>query len=254
MVARLVEEARKAGQTGEGIKTIVYGGGPMYLADIRAALSVLGPRFVQIYGQGESPMTITALGRRWHEGAELQRLTTVGRAQSVVEVRVTGDRGEPLPAGSDGEIEVRGLTVMAGYWRDPEATAKSLRDGWLRTGDIGRLDADGFLTLTDRSKDVIISGGTNIYPREVEEVLLQHPAIQEASVIGAVDAEWGEVVVACIVTRSDVTDEALDAHCLSCIARFKRPKRYIRLAELPKNSYGKVLKTALREAVTAAAR
>jgi acyl-CoA synthetase (AMP-forming)/AMP-acid ligase II len=253
MVRRLVEEARKSGATGEGIKTIVYGGGPMYLADIREALSVLGPRFVQIYGQGESPMTITALGRRWHAATD-PRLGTVGRAQSVVEVRITGDDGEPLPADANGEVEVRGLTVMAGYWRDPEATAKSLRDGWLRTGDIGRLDADGFLTLTDRSKDVIISGGTNIYPREVEEVLLQHPAIQEASVIGAADAEWGEVVVACVVMRpeADASDEALDAHCLAEIARFKRPKRYIRLAELPKNSYGKVLKVALREMVAAA--
>jgi long-chain acyl-CoA synthetase len=205
---------------------------------------------VQIYGQGESPMTITALGRRWHVATE-PRLGTVGRAQSVVEVRIADDNGDPLPAGADGEIEVRGLTVMAGYWRDPEATAKSLRNGWLRTGDIGRLDADGFLTLTDRSKDVIISGGSNIYPREVEEVLLQHPAIREASVIGASDAEWGEVVVACVVMRSDmdVSDEALDVHCVAQIARFKRPNRYIRLAELPKNSYGKVLKVALRELV-----
>jgi long-chain acyl-CoA synthetase len=250
MVRRLVEEARASGATGEGIKTIVYGGGPMYLADIREALAVLGPRFVQIYGQGESPMTITALGRRWHVATE-PRLGTVGRAQSVVEVRIADDNGDPLPAGADGEIEVRGLTVMAGYWRDPEATAKSLRNGWLRTGDIGRLDADGFLTLTDRSKDVIISGGSNIYPREVEEVLLQHPAIREASVIGASDAEWGEVVVACVVMRSDmdVSDEALDVHCVAQIARFKRPNRYIRLAELPKNSYGKVLKVALRELV-----
>jgi long-chain acyl-CoA synthetase len=259
MVRRLVEEAKASGATGEGIKTIVYGGGPMYLADIRDALSVLGPRFVQIYGQGESPMTITALGRRWHAGTDprsLQRLGSVGRAHSVVEVRIADDNGDPLPTGSHGEVEVRGLTVMTGYWRDPEATAKALRNGWLRTGDIGRLDADSFLTLTDRSKDVIISGGANIYPREVEEVLLQHPAIQEASVIGETDAEWGEVVVACVVVRPEVevTDEALDAHCLFSIARFKRPKRYIRLAELPKNSYGKVLKVALREMIAAARR
>jgi len=255
MVRRLVEAAKALGETGEGIKTIVYGGGPMYLADIREALSVLGPRFVQIYGQGETPMTITALGRQWHT-AEDPRLGTVGRAHSVVEVRIADDNGQPLAAGANGEVEVRGLTVMAGYWRDPDATAKALRDGWLRTGDIGRLDADGFLTLTDRSKDVIISGGSNIYPREVEEVLLQHAAIQEASVIGAADAEWGEVVVACVVVRPDlpVTDEALDAHCLAAIARFKRPKRYIRLAELPKNSYGKVLKVALRELVATANR
>jgi long-chain acyl-CoA synthetase len=255
MVRRLVDEARRSGQTGEGIKTIVYGGGPMYLASIREALSVLGPRFVQIYGQGESPMTITALAREWHVDGAAHRLGSVGRAQSVVEVRIVDGSGQSLPIGSDGEVEVRGLTVMAGYWRDPEATEKTLRNGWLRTGDIGRLDDDGFLTLTDRSKDVIISGGANIYPREVEEVLLQHPAIQEASVIGEADVEWGEIVVACVVVRpgEEVSDAALDAHCTASIARFKRPKRYVRLAELPKNSYGKVLKTALRE-MTAAAR
>jgi len=256
MVRRLVEQALRSGETGDGIKTIVYGGGPMYLADIRNALSVLGPRFVQIYGQGESPMTITALGRRWHETVDASnehRLASVGQAQSVVEVRIADDAGNPLPTGANGEIEVRGLTVMAGYWRDPEATAKSLRNGWLRTGDIGRLDSDGFLTLTDRSKDVIISGGSNIYPREVEEALLQHPAIQEASVVGEPDAEWGEVVVACVVLRPDltVTDAALDQHCIGSIARFKRPKRYVRLPELPKNSYGKVLKVTLRQMVAA---
>ena len=136
--------------------------------------------------------------------------------------------------------------VMAGYWRNPEATAQALRDGWLWTGDMGAMDADGYLTLKDRSKDVIISGGSNIYPREVEEVLLRHPGVREVSVIGQPDAEWGEVVVACVV-GSEVTAAALDALCLEHIARFKRPKRYHFVAELPKNNYGKVLKTALRD-------
>jgi len=135
---------------------------------------------------------------------------------------------------------------MAGYWRNPEATAQALRDGWLWTGDMGAMNAEGYLTLKDRSKDVIISGGSNIYPREVEEVLLRHPGVREVSVIGQPDPEWGEVVVACIV-GNEVTAEALDTLCLDHIARFKRPKRYHFVAELPKNSYGKVLKTALRE-------
>ena len=141
---------------------------------------------------------------------------------------------------------VRGEAVMAGYWRNPEATAQALRDGWLWTGDMGAMDADGYLTLKDRSKDVIISGGSNIYPREVEEVLLRHPGVREVSVIGQPDPEWGEVVVA-IVVGSEVTAAALDALCLEHIARFKRPKRYHFVAELPKNNYGKVLKTALRD-------
>jgi long-chain acyl-CoA synthetase len=257
MVRRLVDHARAAGETGEGIRTIVYGGGPMYLADIVEAVEVLGPRFCQIYGQGESPMTITALPRvlvadrshpRWRE-----RLASVGRAQSCVEVRVVDEGGHPLAAGETGEIVVRGAPVMAGYWRNPAATAQALKDGWLWTGDMGALDADGFLTLKDRSKDLIISGGTNIYPREVEEALLLHPAVREVSVIGAPDSEWGENVLAFVVLApGEAADAAeLDRHCLDHIARFKRPKAYRFVAVLPKNNYGKVLKTELRASLEA---
>ena len=249
MVRRLVEHVAASGAPSDGFKTIVYGGGPMYVADIQRALATLGPRFVQIYGQGESPMTITALSRqaladrahpRW-----AQRIGSVGVAQTLVEVRVAGPQGQPLPAGETGEVTVRGETVMAGYWRNPQATAQTLRDGWLWTGDMGALDGDGFLTLKDRSKDVVISGGSNIYPREVEEVLLRHPAVREVSVIGQPDPEWGEVLVAFVVGEP-VDPAALDALCLEHIARFKRPKRYHFVASLPKNNYGKVLKTALR--------
>jgi len=141
---------------------------------------------------------------------------------------------------------VRGDTVMAGYWRNPEASAATLRDGWLWTGDLGAMDGDGFLTLKDRSKDVIISGGSNIYPREVEEALLRHPGVREVSVVGQADAEWGEIVVAFVV-GDGLSAAALDATCLEHIARFKRPKRYHFVDSLPKNNYGKVLKTALRE-------
>jgi len=253
MVRRLVDAAKARGEDGDGIKTIVYGGGPMYLADIRDAIATMGQRFVQIYGQGESPMTITSLPRAFHADTAhpryLERLASVGVAQSMIEVRITGTNGEVLPAGETGEIEAKGPPVMLGYWNNPEASAETLRGGWLRTGDVGRLDVDGFLTLSDRSKDVIISGGTNIYPREVEEALLTHEAVHEVSVIGVADPEWGENVVACVVLRqgADVTDVALDAHCLATIARFKRPKAYVFLDALPKNNYGKVLKTALRE-------
>ena len=134
---------------------------------------------------------------------------------------------------------------MSGYWNNPRATADTLRDGWLHTGDLGSFDDRGYLTLRDRSKDVVISGGSNIYPREVEEALLEHPGVAEAAVVGAPDAEWGEVVVAFIVGCAD--ERALDTHLLERIARFKRPKRYVLVEELPKNSYGKVLKRELRE-------
>jgi long-chain acyl-CoA synthetase len=251
MVKRLVDHPREADTT--NLKTIVYGGGPMYVADAKAALDRFGGKLVQIYGQGESPMTITFVSRavhlekdhpRWEE-----RLGSVGVAQSVVEVRVADADDNTLPPGETGEVLVRGDAVMAGYWQNPEATEAALSGGWLHTGDVGAMDEDGFLTLKDRSKDLIISGGTNIYPREVEEVLLTHPDVAEVSVIGRPDPEWGETVVAYVVPRAGATVDpaALDGLCLERIARFKRPKAYERIDELPKNNYGKVLKTSLRE-------
>jgi long-chain acyl-CoA synthetase len=168
-----------------------------------------------------------------------------------VEVRVADAQDRPLAPDEPGEVLVRGDAVMKGYWRNPEATAATLRGGWLHTGDVGALDPDGFLTLIDRSKDLIISGGSNIYPREVEEVLLRHPGVHEVSVVGRPHPEWGEEVVAFVVRRAgtDAPEEELEALCLSNIARFKRPKAYRFVASLPKNNYGKVLKTELRAAL-----
>jgi long-chain acyl-CoA synthetase len=251
MVRRLVEAARAGAGHAPGLRTLVYGGGPMYLADIRAAMEVFGNRFAQIYGQGESPMTITALTKDHHGDAahprHAERLASVGIAQHCIELAIRDADGRDLPTGEVGEVCVRGATVMAGYWEDPEATAQSLRGGWLHTGDLGALDADGFLTLKDRSKDLIISGGSNIYPREVEEVLLAHPEVAEASVVGRPDPEWGESVVAFVVARGAPPDPAeLDHWCLEHIARFKRPKEYRFVEALPRNNNGKVLKTELR--------
>jgi acyl-CoA synthetase (AMP-forming)/AMP-acid ligase II len=249
MVRRLVDTARARGEDGDGLKTVIYGGGPMYLADIQDAISVMGQRFVQIYGQAESPMTITALSRARHEDVgHVQRLSSVGTVQSAVSIRIAGPDGQPVPPGITGDVEVKGATVMLGYWRNPAATADAIRDGWLRTGDLGHLDESGFLTLAGRSKDVIISGGTNIYPREVEDALVAHPDVREAAVIGIPDREWGEVVVAFVVPHggAHLDPDDLDTHCLRSIARFKRPRRYHVVAELPKNNYGKVPKTELR--------
>jgi long-chain acyl-CoA synthetase len=232
----------------ENIRTIVWGGAPMYVEDALAALDRFGPRLAQIYGQGESPMTITTLSRddiadrehpRW-----LDRLASVGRPYACVEVMVAEGDDRSLGEGVAGEILCRGPVVMPAYWRDDAASAQTLRGGWLHTGDIGAFDADGYLTLKDRSKDLIISGGANVYPREVEEVLLRHEAVREVSVIGRADPEWGEVVVAYVVGEASPAE--LDALCLAAIARFKRPKDYVFVAELPKNSYGKILKTELR--------
>ena len=242
MVARLVatERARPA-----NLKTVVYGGGPMYVESLKTALATFGPIFTQLYGQGEAPMTITGL--RWadHIDADDAVLGSVGYPRSGVEVAVHRADGTSAHRGEIGEIVCRGDVVMSGYWHNPEATAATLASGWLHTGDLGSFDDRGYLTLRDRSKDVVISGGSNIYPREVEEVLLTHPDVAEACVVGAPDSEWGEVVVAFIVGSVEPAD--LDAHLLERIARFKRPKRYVFVDELPKSSYGKVLKRELRE-------
>jgi long-chain acyl-CoA synthetase len=251
MVKRLLDHPTDS-DTGN-LKAIVYGGGPMYVEDCLAGLDRFGPKLTQLYGQGESPMTITALNAAVHADKNhprwMQRLASVGIAQSAVQVRIADNEENWLPHGEVGEILVRGDSVMNGYWKDPDATARTLRNGWLHTGDYGVLDEDGFLTLKDRAKDLIISGGSNIYPREVEEVLLKHVQVSEASVIGRPDREWGEVVVAYVVSEdgSDINAYELDELCKSEIARFKRPRHYVRIDTLPKNNYGKVLKTKLRE-------
>jgi long-chain acyl-CoA synthetase len=257
IVKRLVDHAEQTelskADCSSSFKTIVYGGAPMYAADIQRALRIMGPRFVQIYGQGESPMVGTALSR-FHlsdttHPDHLQRLASIGVAQTPVQIRITNEQGHDLPLGEVGEVLIKSDSVMAGYWRNPEATQAAIRDGWLFTGDMGCLDAHGFLTLKDRSKDLIISGGSNVYPREVEEVLLQAPGVSEVAVVGAPDPEWGEIIVAFVVAQPGITltTESLDAFCLAEIARFKRPKRYELVSQLPKNNYGKVLKTELRQ-------
>ena len=258
MVWRLVDHAERVAVDTGNLRTIVYGGGPMYLADCKRALAAFGYKLTQIYGQGESPMTITALSRAMHADVGHpryeERLASAGVAQAVCEVRVCDADDRDVPVGEVGEILVRGDVVMTGYWRNPEASAATLRGGWLHTGDMGAFDRDGFLTLKDRSKDMIISGGSNIYPREVEEVLLRHPDVAEVSVVGRPHPEWGEEVVAFVVCRPGAGAAAaeLDRLCLDHIARFKRPKDYRFVDQLPKNNYGKVLKTALRESLAAA--
>ena len=253
MVSRLINHGGFAAADHGGLRTIIYGGAPMHFETLQAAINLLGPKLAQIYGQGEVPMTITALSKELHADRTRPRwreiMGSVGLPRANVEVRVTDDADRPLPPGEIGEILVRGEVVMKGYWHNPQATAETLRSGWLHTGDMGAFDAEGFLTLKDRSKDMIISGGSNIYPREVEEVLLRHPGVLEVSVIGRPHTDWGEEVVACVVAHAEqkVSTDELDALCLSAIARFKRPRHYVFLDALPKNNYGKVLKTEVRK-------
>ena len=252
MVKRMVAAGWQ--KPAESPRLIIYGGGPMYISDCKDAIKLFGAeRLVQLYGQGESPMAITCLPPRLHTGAESAILSanlgSVGTAQSLVQVMVADERGMRIAPGEVGEVLVKGPTVMKGYLNDPIATNAAIRDGWLRTGDYGTMDQRGFLTLMDRRHDLIISGGTNIYPREVEETLIKHEKIAEVAVIGRPDKEWGERVVAYLVCedKASLTADSLNNFCLSSMARFKRPREYRLVNSLPKNSYGKVLKTAIRQ-------
>jgi len=253
MISRLINHPSAGATDTRGLKTLIYGGAAMYMADLKRALKLFGPKLFQLYGQGESPMTITGLDKA-HHCAEAHprfeaRLASAGVARTGVMVKIADETGSALPCGELGEILTMSDCVMQGYWNNRDATAKALRGGWLFTGDLGSMDADGFITIKDRSKDMIISGGANIYPREIEEVLLTHPGVLEAAVVGRSHADWGEEAIAFVVARAgfEVTAPALDRHCLDNIARFKRPKGYRFVAELPKNNYGKILKRELRE-------
>ena len=255
MLKRITEVTKKEAYNGEGLKTIICGGAPLYAVDFFEAEQQLGPVISQIYGQGETPMTITALSTTDLLNLDKENketiISTVGTPHSCVEVAIVDESMQPLANGTPGEIVVRGTTVMKGYWNNPKATAETIIDGWLKTGDIGFLNDSGYLTLTDRSKDVIISGGINIYPREVEEVLLKHEDVSEVSVLGAQSQEWGEIVTAHVVlkTKNSIDEEDLKNWSKDFLASFKCPKKIYFHQKLPKNAYGKVVKAELLLAI-----
>jgi acyl-CoA synthetase (AMP-forming)/AMP-acid ligase II len=235
------------------LRHIVYGGGPMYVDDLKIALGRLGPLFVQIYAQGETPMTGTYLRREDHvtHGSEEQesRLMSAGVARTGVEVRILDAEDGEGARGELGEIVVRGPSVMKGYWRQPDATADTLRNGWLHTGDVGYMDSSGYVFILDRKKDMIISGGANIYPREIEEVIQQHPAVKEVAVVGVPDELWGESVRAVVALHDgySVTEHDIVSECLGHLASYKKPTSVEFVPELPKNANGKILKRELRD-------
>lgn len=246
MIVRFLETAPRA-DIGS-LRGVVYGGASIHLEHIREAVARFGPIFHQLYGQGEAPMTISYLPGADHLGADDETLVSTGYVRSGVELRLVGEDGRDVPHGADGEICVRGDVVMKGYWRNPDATAKALKDGWLHTGDIGRFDSAGRLRVLDRRHDTIISGGTNIYPKEIEDVIAAHPGVREVIAFGLPDAEWGESVAVALVAEDAALDEAEVLNfCKANLASFKKPKRVIFLADLPKNAYGKVLRRQLRE-------
>ncbi|RYE41228.1 MAG: AMP-dependent synthetase [Hyphomicrobiales bacterium] len=239
-----------------GIRQIPYAGSAIAPAKLAEAQDVFGPVLLQFYGASESPMPMTALQPEDHlaESAEgrLPRLASAGRVNRFVQMKIVGPDGEELPAGETGEIIAAGAQVMPGYWRLPEATAEVLSpDGWLKTGDVGYFDEDGFLFIVDRKKDMVITGGFNVYPREVENAILNLPGIREVAVVGAPSEKWGEAIVAVVSLQPDanLTAEDVVSHCRSLIAGYKVPKSVEIVDDLPKSGSGKIMKRAVRDAL-----
>ena len=228
------------------LKSIIYGASPISQKLLERSIETFGCRFTQVYGLTETAGAITALQHEHHEG---ERALSCGRPMFGAEMRIVDPLGNPLRTGEIGEIVYRGGSLMAGYWQRPDDTAAAIRDGWFHTGDAGTVDSDGFFYVRDRIKDVIVSGGENIYPAELEGVLAGHPDVADVAVIGVPDDRWGESVKAMVVSRPDsgLSEEALIEWSRSRLAGFKRPRSVDFVQAIPRNPSGKVLKRELRE-------
>ena len=250
MVQSLLESPQLKPDGLRSLRTILYGAAPMPEPILRKGLELLGPVFIQTYGQTETLGTSLARHEHRPDGSARERswLRSVGRPYAETQLRIVDEHGSECAAGVAGEIVLRSAARFNGYWNNSAATSDTLRDGWVHTGDIGRVDDQGFLFLVDRKKDMIISGGENIYSREVEDALVQHPAVSECAVIGTPDARWGEAVCAVVVLRAGrgVTADELVEHSRTLIASYKKPKRVIFVDSIPKLPSGKVSKVELR--------
>ena len=224
------------------LRRLCYGAAPIAPAVAERAERAFGKVLCQTYGQTEAPMTVTCLQPEDHD-----RVGSAGRPYSMVEVRVVDENDNPLPTGEAGEVCARGEIVMKEYWNNPEATAKTLRGGWLHTGDIGRFDADGFLYLVDRKNDLLISGGYNVYPREVEDILLGLPGVREAAVVGIPDEKWGDRIHAVVAGSPDLDGAKLLETMKTAITDYKRPRGIDVWPELPKSAAGKILRREVRD-------
>ena len=234
------------------LKNIRYGASPISPETLKKAIQVFGNIFVQGYGLTEGLNPLTVLRKEDHvlDGSEksLKRLSSIGREVTIARVRIMDEEGKVLPPGQIGEIVVQSEQNMKGYWRKPEATAITLRDGWLHTRDLGYLDEDGYVYLVDRKDDMIVSGGFNIYPKEVEDALYMHPAVLEAAVFGIPDEKWGEAVRATVSLKTGMkaTEEDIIEHCKKHLASFKKPRSVAFVEALPKSAYGKILRRVLK--------
>ena len=251
-IVKMLEDYIPGAYDLSSLKAICYGGAPIYIEHLSKAIEIFGPVFTQLYGQGEAPITISGMRSADHVrllAANDKRIGSAGTIRTDVECRCVDESGRELPPGEIGEITVRGDIVMLGYWNNPKATAEAIRDGWLHTGDIGMVDAQGYLFLLDRSKDMIITGGNNVYPREVEEVIIQHPGVANVVVLGVPDDYWGEAVHAVVIREpgQNVSAEEIIRYCAQYLAGYKKPKGVDFVTEFPVSGYGKVLKRELRE-------
>jgi acyl-CoA synthetase (AMP-forming)/AMP-acid ligase II len=255
IVKLLVEHASVDAYDHSSLRYIIYAGAPMYREDQKHALRKLGLVLVQYFGLGEVTGNITVLPPALHnaEDAPGVRIGTCGYERTAMQVSIQDEQGHELEPGETGEICVCGLAVFAGYYNNPEANAKAFRNGWFRTGDLGHMDAQGFLFITGRASDMYISGGSNVYPREIEEKLLTHPALAEIAIVGVPDRAWGEAGIAVAVRRpgSSLDESELLAWIEGKVARYKLPKRVIFWDELPKSAYGKITKKIIREELAA---
>lgn len=253
VIYRLLDIPGIERQDFSSLRYFLYGAAPMSVEKLKRAIEVFGPVMTGGYGQTEAPASISYLTPAEHfsDGkiASDERLSSVGRPNPLIRVEIMNDQGAVLAQGQTGEICVRGDLVMKGYYKAPEKTAQTIVDGWLHTGDIGHIDAEGYLHITDRKKDMIISGGFNIYPSEVEQVLWSHPAVQDCAVIGVPDEKWGEAVKAVVELNvgQTVSAEELLALCKEKLGSVKAPKSVDFVAALPRSAVGKVLKKDLRE-------
>jgi fatty-acyl-CoA synthase len=251
MIYGLIDDPALARHDHASLRTVIYGAAPMSPDKLERALDRLGPVFLQVYSQMEVANQTTVLAKQDHVEAlagPRHRLASCGRPVAIAQVRIVDESDRDVPAGEPGEILTRGPHMMRGYWRRDEETARTMRGGWIHTGDVARSDAEGFLYIVDRAKDMIISGGMNVYSVEVENVLMEHPAVREACVIGVPDDKWGEAVTAFVVLRDG---ERLDAADLirfagRKLAAYSRPKRVEFAPEIPKTPYGKMDKKAIR--------
>lgn len=235
------------------VRSIIYGASPMPREALKRGLELWGPKFIQYFGQTEAPLILTVMGIDDHVEAlenpqQYNRLLSCGRPTVTTELKIVNEEGQEMKAGEIGEIIISSSQAMAGYWKEEQLTKETMKGKWVYTRDMGYIDEDGYMYLVDRKSDMIISGGYNIYPREVEEVLYQHPAVREAAVVGVPDEKWVETVKAFIVLKEGMTatSEELILHCQQHLASYKKPKYVVFIDSLPKSAVGKIVRRKLR--------